>query len=268
MNDKPNDDLIREVYAKFGLAYYLSECLHRELCMILALSGFPSRNLITRPRVEERLAQAFSLTLGDVAVKLQGVLPAELGRGLRMALGQRNVLAHQFWFERAHLMFSVSDVRRLLVELARRQLLGMLPANLHPEGRERPPQLRPVPAQLGHLRRILLTRGRAHRDAGLRHREELVDKRPHRTPDPTPTVKGFPRRTNRPRDPAGLYGAGMHIPSLSPSTCSNSQDACLSPVYWFALMAVIRTLYLSSTLASGTLTTTEPILASPYGPVY
>ena len=51
----------------------------------------------------------------------------------------------------------------------------MLPADLRPEGCECLPQLRPVPAQLGHLRGILLTRGRAHRDAGLRHREELVD---------------------------------------------------------------------------------------------
>lgn len=117
MNDRPDDDLIREVYARFGLAYYQSECLHRELCMILALSGLPSRDLITRPRVEERLSQAFSLTLGDVVTKLEGVLPAELGRELREAADRRNFLAHQFWFERAHLMFSVEDVRQFLVEL-------------------------------------------------------------------------------------------------------------------------------------------------------
>ena len=73
MDDELDDDLIREVYARFGLVYYLSECLHRELCMILAWSELPSRDLITRPRVEERLAYAFSLTLGDVAAKLEGV---------------------------------------------------------------------------------------------------------------------------------------------------------------------------------------------------
>ena len=59
MDDELDDDLIREVYASFGLAYYLSECLHRELCMILAWPELPSRDLITRPRVEERLAYAF-----------------------------------------------------------------------------------------------------------------------------------------------------------------------------------------------------------------
>jgi len=119
MDDQPDDDLIRGVYAKFGLAYYQSECLHRGLCTILAWSGLPSRDLITRPRVEERLAQAFSLTLGDVTTKLEGVLPAELSGDLQEAVDRRNFLAHHFWFERAQLMFSVENVRQLLAELDR-----------------------------------------------------------------------------------------------------------------------------------------------------
>src|ERR671924_697913 len=98
MDDEPDDDLIREVYARFGLAYYQSEGLHRELCMSLAWLGLPSRDLITRPRVEERLAYTFSLTLGDVAAKLEGVLPAELSGELQEAVNRRNFLAHHFWF--------------------------------------------------------------------------------------------------------------------------------------------------------------------------
>jgi hypothetical protein len=84
--------------------------------VILAWSGLPSRDLITRPRVEERLAHAFSLTLGDVTAKLEGVLPAELSGELREAVDRRTFLAHHFWFERAHLMFSVEDVRELIAE--------------------------------------------------------------------------------------------------------------------------------------------------------
>lgn len=85
--------------------------------MILAWSGLPSPDLITRPRVEERLAQAFSLTLGDVAAELEGVLPTELGGELREAVDTRNFLAHHFWFERAHLIFSGDSVRQLIAEL-------------------------------------------------------------------------------------------------------------------------------------------------------
>ena len=117
VSNQPNDELIRELYARFGLAYYESECLHRELCFIYAWSGLPSPELTTRPRVDERLAQSFSLTLGDVANKLDGVLPAELVDELRKVVETRNFLAHHFWFERAHLMFTVDDVQALISEL-------------------------------------------------------------------------------------------------------------------------------------------------------
>jgi len=117
MDDQPGDDLIREMYARFGLAYYQSECLHRGLCILLAWSGLPARDLITGPRVEERFAWAFSLTLGDVAAKLEGVLPAQLGSELAEAVDTRNFLAHHFWFERAHLMFSVDDLQQLIAEV-------------------------------------------------------------------------------------------------------------------------------------------------------
>lgn len=117
MDDQPDYDQIRELYAVFGLAYYRSECLHRELCIIFAESGLPPRDLITRPRLEEQLAQAYSVTLGDVAAKLKDVLPAELYAELKTAVKTRNFLAHQFWFERAHLMFDVDNVRQLIAEL-------------------------------------------------------------------------------------------------------------------------------------------------------
>lgn len=117
MSDQPDDELIRELYARFGLAYYQSECLHRELCFVFALSGLPPPEMITSRRVDERLAQAYALTLGDVATNLEGVLPAELAGGLRKAVEARNFLAHQFWFERAHLMFNVASVQVLIVEL-------------------------------------------------------------------------------------------------------------------------------------------------------
>lgn len=117
MADKPDDDLIREMYARFGLAYYQSECLHRELCLVLALTDLPPRDLVTRPRVDERLSMAFSLTLGDVAAKLGNVLPSGLADEIGTAVAARNFLAHHFWFERAHLMFSVDNVRQMISEL-------------------------------------------------------------------------------------------------------------------------------------------------------
>jgi hypothetical protein len=117
MNEEPDDDLIREVYARFGLAYYESECLHRSLCIALAWSTLPPPDLTTQPRVEERLAKAFSLTLGEVVDRLQNLLPEQFLTSLPLAVERRNFLAHRFWFERAHLMFSEEGGRRLIAEL-------------------------------------------------------------------------------------------------------------------------------------------------------
>jgi hypothetical protein len=117
VSNQPEGALIRELYARFGLAYYESECLHRELCFIHAWSGLGAPEWTTRPRVDERLTQSFTLTLGDVASKLDGVLPAELILELHKAVENRNFLAHHFWFERAHLMFTVESIRELISEL-------------------------------------------------------------------------------------------------------------------------------------------------------
>jgi hypothetical protein len=117
VSDRPTDDLVREMYARFGLAYYHSEVLHRGLCLILAVSDLPRKDLITRPRIEEHLAHAFSLTLGEVIAELGGRIPAEFSSRLEEVREKRNFLAHHFWFERAHLMLQADHVRQLIHEL-------------------------------------------------------------------------------------------------------------------------------------------------------
>ena len=117
-NEQNVEELIKEVYTRFGLAYYESECLHRELCMILAFTPFQNKLNITRPRVEEKLVHAFSLTLGQVKDDLKHILPDVLYSKLEYVVGQRNFLAHRFWFERVHLMFSIKGLRQMLEELS------------------------------------------------------------------------------------------------------------------------------------------------------
>ena len=117
-NEQDSDELIKEVYARFGLAYYESECLHRELCMILAFSSFQNKLNITRPRIEEKLVDAFSLTLGQVKDSLKNILPDVLYLKLENAVKQRNFLAHHFWFERIHLMSNTKGLRQMLEELS------------------------------------------------------------------------------------------------------------------------------------------------------
>lgn len=111
------EELTKEVYAQFGLAYYHSEVLHRGLCCIYALQTFQKSEDITRPRIEEKLARAFSLTLGQVIEETKKLLPSELHDRLEAALEKRNYLAHHLWFERIHLMSDEQGLLELCQEL-------------------------------------------------------------------------------------------------------------------------------------------------------
>lgn len=109
--------LTKEVYARFGLAYGNSECLHRTLCHIYAFASFQSSKDITRPRLEEKLAYAYSLTLGQVKDEIKELIPEDLFSQLDEGVDKRNFLAHHFWFERVHLMFSKAGLNQVLQEL-------------------------------------------------------------------------------------------------------------------------------------------------------
>lgn len=117
MPDLELEVLVHEIYARFGLAYFQSECLHRELCSVLARSKLPAKEQITRPRVEEEMARSYSLTLGEVIDKLQGLLPDHIMIRLPEALEKRNFLAHHFWFEKVYLMFNIEGAQKLIFEL-------------------------------------------------------------------------------------------------------------------------------------------------------
>jgi hypothetical protein len=118
MDEKPGPDDIKELYARFGLAYYHAEVLHRGLCNLYCASQIPPDGPVTRPRVEEHLRRAFETTLGQLLLKLQPILPPTLVPKLERAVERRNFLAHHFWYERSNLMMSLRGVEDLVNELA------------------------------------------------------------------------------------------------------------------------------------------------------
>lgn len=112
-----SEDLHREVYARFGLTYYYSEVLHRGLCNLLTVLTFRGPGDITRPRFEEVMAEVFSLTLGQLRMRLQPHLSSLLLSELDACLEKRNFLAHHFWFEKCHLMVSESGLLQMIEEM-------------------------------------------------------------------------------------------------------------------------------------------------------
>jgi hypothetical protein len=68
--------------------------------------------------MEEKLSLAYSQTLGQLREQLRDTLPQDLLSRLDTTLDQRNFLAHHFWFERAHLMFSTEGLESIINELS------------------------------------------------------------------------------------------------------------------------------------------------------
>lgn len=116
-HEESGNELIKDVYARFGLAYYHSECLHKTLCHIYTVASFQDSRGIIRPRLEEKLVHAYSLTLGQVRDEIEELIPEDLLSQLDEGIQKRNFLAHHFWFERIHLMFSTTGLNLMLQEL-------------------------------------------------------------------------------------------------------------------------------------------------------
>lgn len=118
MSEDPTEEEVKEVYARFGLAYYFSEVLHRGLCNYYALAPFELGDDVNKLRIEERLDLAWSTTLGQIVRHVADTeLPQDLVKRLDDAVERRNALAHDFWFENSHKLFSRSGVEELLEEL-------------------------------------------------------------------------------------------------------------------------------------------------------
>lgn len=112
------DPLIREVLAEFGDAYFYSENLHRELCHGHAFLSFDDPAHITLPRLIEVLESSYATTLGQVIKAIEKFVPSDLNELLKETLNIRNFMAHRFWFERVHLMYSEEGLLEMIDELA------------------------------------------------------------------------------------------------------------------------------------------------------
>jgi hypothetical protein len=115
---EPTSDDVKEVYARFGLAYYHAEVLYRGLCNLYCASQVPLAGPVTRYRVEEHLRAASAMTLGQLLPRLETVLPPALLERLARGLECRNFVAHHFWYERIHLMATLNGIDTMLAELA------------------------------------------------------------------------------------------------------------------------------------------------------
>ena len=119
----PDEEHVREMFANFGLAYYHSEAMCRGIAIFYALMSFRDSTDATKPRIEEKMVEAFGLTLGQVIGKVKPFVSSDLQARLDQALDKRNFLAHAFWYERAYAMMSKDGLINLILELREYQKL-------------------------------------------------------------------------------------------------------------------------------------------------
>ena len=106
----------REIYAKFGVAVYLCQCLESQLVnYVIALRGV-ARQVITRQEVDRLFGELFGNTLGRNLREAGRVLGDDdaLTSELVPALTLRNELVHHWMRERA-LDQGTSEKRRAMI---------------------------------------------------------------------------------------------------------------------------------------------------------
>lgn len=133
MPSAPGDDQdehVKTVYAHFGLALYLAQCLEHGLANALLFADLmPARvgKLVPRAQWEQDfdafMSRQFQQTLGQLVRTLGGVapLPADLQETLTQALSLRNFLAHHFFRERAEAFMSRDGRDGMITELENAQ---------------------------------------------------------------------------------------------------------------------------------------------------
>ena len=99
----PSPEQLKEVYARFGLAIYLCQCVERQLATLLATKYGPGVRNLTQSQYDELLRSLFKNTFGGLLKRLRDSADVsdDLETTLGTALEYRNWLAHNYFWERA-----------------------------------------------------------------------------------------------------------------------------------------------------------------------
>jgi len=132
MHDGGEDEHVKTVYARFGLAMYLAQVLEHGLAnALMSAELLPRRAGKPVPRKQWEaefnafMDQQFQQTLGRLirALKSATSVPSDLEGLLTEALEKRNFLAHHYFRERAEAFMSREGRDKMIEELQRAQKL-------------------------------------------------------------------------------------------------------------------------------------------------
>lgn len=121
-SDSPDDELIKEVYAHFGLCMYRAQVFESALINILTLLETSASKSPTRKTFDDFYKKHERLTFGQLmaALETHKILPARLAHKIRGLKAERDHLAHQYFRDHALEFQTVGRCRRMIEDLKAR----------------------------------------------------------------------------------------------------------------------------------------------------
>ena len=110
---------VREVYAQYGLSSYLGQVMEKGVVNLLTLHANVESSSPTQQSFDAFFERFAKYTLGRLIVAVERAFPAEVETiaALRRALPIRNSLAHDFFWDRATQLMSISGREAMLAEV-------------------------------------------------------------------------------------------------------------------------------------------------------
>ncbi len=126
------------MYARFGLAVYLTQCIERSLAILVVTKYGPGPGRMTQSDYDAKLDALFRKTFGVLVATFRKHVsqPPSFDVKLDEAVNRRNWLAHRYFWERAGHFMSPEGREVMLSELQDLiDSLGQLNQEIETEGR-------------------------------------------------------------------------------------------------------------------------------------
>ena len=119
---KDENEHVREVYAHYGLAMYLAQCLEKSICILLSVETTNPKTM-TKNDYDRIVKDYLTKTFGTTLKKLNKIIeiPDKLEEILKKSVEKRNWLAHNYFWDRAS-HFNREDGKNYMIK----ELLEMI----------------------------------------------------------------------------------------------------------------------------------------------
>ena len=117
--DAPDEELIKEVYAQYGLSMYLSQVFETELINILTALETSKSGMPTKQTFDDLYSKHEDLTFGNLIIALTAhqIIPDDLMEEIRKLKSDRDYLAHRYFRDHDLSFMTAAGCRSMIATL-------------------------------------------------------------------------------------------------------------------------------------------------------